>query len=66
MSGEAPEDAGVFVLHLALDDAMSKAAIIRCWRYRVFQGSRGIERGVRHAEWAEDFALAENVEVFVS
>ena len=65
MSGNAAEDAGVLVLHLALNDAVAEGAIVGGWRDRVLQGARRIESRVSHAERTEDFALAERVEGFV-
>ncbi len=65
VSGNAAEDARVFVLHLALDDAVAESAIIGGWRDGVFQSGCRVEGRVRHAERAEDFALAEQVEGFV-
>src|ERR1700675_2645605 len=62
MWGNAAEDARVFVLHLALDDAVAEGAIIGRGRDGVLQGVCGIESRVCHAERTEDFALAEHVE----
>src|ERR1035438_9861011 len=62
MSGNAAEDAGVLVLHLALDKAAAESAIVGGWRDRLLQGNRGFESRASHAEWTEDFALAKRVE----
>jgi len=65
VSGNAAEDARVFVLHLALDDSVAEGAIVGGWRDGVLHCKCGSEGRVRHAERAEDFALAERVERFV-
>src|SRR5271156_4436226 len=65
MSGNAAQEARIFVLHLALDDAVPEAAIVGRWRDGVLQRWRGIECRMRHTERTEDFALAGCVEGFV-
>ena len=65
MCSHATQEAGVFVLNFALDDAVAKALVVCGGRDGEAQCGCGVERRVRHAEGAEDFALAEMVEEFV-
>lgn len=65
MAGDSAEEAGVFILHFALDDAMTEGAVVGGRGNGDLPGGRRIEKRVRHAEGAEDFTLAEAVERFV-
>ena len=65
LAGDATQDAGIFVLHFALDDALTEAAIIRRRRNLRADFLRRIESGVGHSERSKDFALAEAVERFI-
>jgi len=60
-----PRTLAFFVLHFALNDAVAERAIVGGWRDSVFQGGRGLEGCLSHAERTENFALAECVERFV-
>src|SRR5277367_906482 len=65
VSGDTAQDAGIFVLHLSLDDAMAKRAIVGSGRDRAFQDRRWIESRARHAQRTEDFTPAERIKRFV-
>ena len=54
MSGDATHEAGVFVIHFALDYAVTEGAIVLGGRNLRAQLSRRIEAGTRHAERAEN------------
>jgi len=62
VSGNASEDARIFILDFTLDDAMAKGFVIGCRWDLGAKCRRGIERGVGQAEGTEDFALAETAE----
>ena len=63
--GYATEDAGVFVLHFSLDEAMTEAAIIGCRRDLGANLFRWIKSCVDHAERSKEFALAEAIQRFI-
>ena len=66
MTGHAAKHAGILVLHFALNNPLSKDAII-CGRHNSrFPGSRRIERCTDHAEWSEDFTLTKSIQRLVS
>src|SRR5579863_668083 len=56
--GHPAKHAGVLVLYLALDDALPERAIVLRGRDVGATFGRGIVSGVRHAQRAEDLALA--------
>lgn len=70
VSRHATEDEGVFVLNYALNDSLAEGAVgislslIGGRRNFCTHVRRGVERGVGHCQWPEDFALAETIERF--
>ncbi len=65
MSGNTAEDAGVFVLHFALNDAMTKTSIVGCRRDSRAQFGCGIKGSLGQAERTKNLALAETIERFI-
>src|ERR1700691_1104043 len=65
LRGDAAEHAGVFILHLSLDDAMAKAAIVGRGRNHGPDLFRWIKSAIDHAERSKDFAPAEAIERFI-
>ena len=65
VSRNAAQHAGVFILHFALDDPLSKRAVIGGRRNRSSPRCRRIVRSVHHSQRAKYFALAETIKALV-
>src|SRR5579871_6619316 len=65
VSRHSTHNAGVFVLHFSLDDALTKALIVLGGRNGFSPLLRRDKACAAHGEWAENFPLAEPVEWFV-
>ena len=65
MSRDSAQNAGVFILHFALDNPLPKRLIIRGGGHRVPPRCRRIVRSTHHAQWTEYFSLAKPVQTFV-
>jgi len=63
--GDSAQHAGVLVLHLTLNNAMAKGLVVGGGWNGGAQFKRWIERRMGHAEWPEDFSLAETIEALV-
>ena len=60
--GDAAHHGSIFVVDLALDDAMAEIAIALGRWDQIAQLSRRAITGARHAEWAENFPTSKGVE----
>ncbi len=62
MAGDSAHDGGIFIVDLALNQAMAEGAVIFCGRDCGLQVGWRVEAGVRKIEFGEDFTLAELVQ----
>ncbi len=65
MSRDSAQNAGVFILHFALDNPLPKCAVIGRRRNRSLPRCRRIVRSVHHSQRTKYFALAEPVQAFI-
>src|SRR5258706_15260920 len=65
VASDPVHDAGGLVVDFALDNAAAKAYIVDCWWNQASLFGQRIKPGTRHAQRAENLALAKGVEIFV-
>jgi hypothetical protein len=66
LGGYSTQNAGVFVLHFPLDDAMPERFIVCRWGDLRLNFCRGIKLRVRHTQRRENFPLAKAIQRLVS